>query len=83
VSRLTSYRDLVRQRARWTKAVKVAKSFHGGELIDYAQSTAIEYAHWLDEHRKAPLRATLEQAADCLMQLQAVQDVLEERYVSE
>lgn len=83
MSRLASYRDLVRERLRWTKAVKIAKSFRGGELIDYAQSTAIDYGKWLDEYRKSPIRASLEQAADRLMQLQAVQDVLEERYISE
>lgn len=83
MSRLASYRDLVRERLRWTKAVKVAKGFHGGDLLDYAQSTAIEYAHWLDEYRRTPVRASLEQAAESLMQLQAVQDVLEERYISE
>lgn len=83
MSRLASYRDLVRERLRWTKAVKIAKSFHGGELLDYAQSTAIEYAHWLDEYRKAPIRASLAEAGQRLMQLQAVQDVLEDRHISE
>jgi hypothetical protein len=83
MSRLTSYRDLVRERLRWTKAVKVAKAFRGDELLDYAQSTTIEYDYWLDEYRKAHARDALEQAAERLMQLQAAQDVLEERCLAE
>lgn len=82
MSRLVSYRDLVRQRSKWTKALKVAKSFALPELLDYAQSTAIDYSRWIDEYRREGVEAPLKEANLALMQLQAVQDTLEERWVA-
>lgn len=79
MSKLITYPQLVRERVRWAKARKRAGFFHGDDLLDFAGSTAIEYGRWVDEYRKAPVKAVLDQTADALMQLQAIQDVLEQR----
>lgn len=79
MSKLITYPQLVRERVRWNKARKRAGAFHGDELLDLAGNTAIEYARWIDEYRKASAKAALDQTADALMQLQAIQDVLEQR----
>lgn len=82
MSRLITYRDLVRQRIKWNKALKRAKFFRGEEFFDYAGNTAVEYHKWIDECRKHCDKAAAEQAAELLMQLQAIQDVMEERLLA-
>lgn len=79
MSRVISYKDLIKQRVHWNKAIKRAKFFHGEELIVFAENTALDYTRWLDTFRRDPIKATLEQCAQNLMQLEAIQYVMEER----
>jgi hypothetical protein len=79
VSRAIAYPQLVRQRVRWARALKRARFFHGGDLLDYGINTAVEYGRWVDEYRKTPVAAALDQMAEQLMQMQAIQEVLEQR----
>lgn len=79
MSKVITYPQLVRERVRWNKALKRARYFHGDELLNFAENTAIEYGRWVDEYRKMPVKDALNQTADQLMQLQAIQDVLEQR----
>lgn len=81
MTRIIAYRDVVRQRVRWNRAVKAAKSFHGEQLRAYAQSCAIEYGQWVDRYFDGALNVgdALDQVSEQLMQMQAIQDVLEER----
>lgn len=79
MSRLVTYRDLIRQRVEWNKALKTAKFFRGSQLLDYALNVDVEYASLVDEYRKGASPDILAAMAKQLMQLQAIQDVLEER----
>lgn len=81
MTRIIAYADVVRQRVRWNRAIKIAKSFHGDDLRDYAQTTSIEYGKWIDRYFGETVDAAdaLDQVSEQLMQLQAIQDVIEAR----
>lgn len=79
MTRLVTYTDIVRQRIRWNKSLKNARHLHGDELLDYALNTGIEYMKLIDDYRRFPQDSVLDHVAEQLMQLQAIQDILEQR----
>jgi hypothetical protein len=79
MNRVVAYKDLVKSRVHWTKALRRANALSTSDLLDYAITTDVEHGFWIDEYRKAHDMAALEQVDLQLMQLQAIQEVLRNR----
>jgi len=82
MSRLAAYAKVAKQRVRWGQATRNARFFRGDDLRDYALNVANEYTRWVDAFFNTPREDVLDEIADRLMQLQAIQEELARRVVT-